>query len=103
MDLQHDLEVCGEAGDGLEGVEKALALSPDLVLLDLSMPVMNGLQAAREIHRLRPNVRILMYTTFCNSHVEREALAMGASAVVSKSESAESLCVSIRGLLQTAG
>ena len=96
---QDDLQVCGEAHDGRDGVDKALALRPDLVLLDLSMPVMNGFEAAREIHRLRPGVLILMYTTFCSSQVEREATAVGVTAVVSKSDSPDVLCSSIRNLL----
>jgi DNA-binding NarL/FixJ family response regulator len=95
-------EICGEAENGREGVDKALALSPDLVLLDLSMPVMNGFQAAQELHRLRPNLLIVMFTTFSNAHIEREALSLGVSAVRSKSEGLDSLYRSVQDLLQTA-
>jgi DNA-binding NarL/FixJ family response regulator len=102
LDKHGDWNVCGEAENGQEGVDKTLALCPDLVLLDLSMPVMNGFQAARELHRLRPNVIILMFTTFSNAHIEREALALGVRAVKSKSEGMDSLYRSIEDLFQAA-
>jgi DNA-binding NarL/FixJ family response regulator len=92
-------EVCGEAENGREGIDKALQLSPQLIVLDLSMPVMNGLQASRELRRLLPQVPVLMFTTFCNPQIEKEALASGVTAVRSKSEGIESLYDSIRHLL----
>jgi two-component system chemotaxis response regulator CheY len=84
-------EICGEAENGREGVEKALQLHPDLIIMDLSMPVMDGLQAADELQRTLPEVPILMFTTFSNSIVERAAFAHGVTAVKSKAESLESL------------
>ncbi len=63
------------------------------------MPVMNGFEAARELQRLLPKVPILMFTSFCDSDIERQALASGVTAVKSKSESIESLCGSIQDLL----
>jgi DNA-binding NarL/FixJ family response regulator len=95
-------EVCGEAADGAEGISKALQLHPDLVVLDVSMPVMNGFQAARELRRLMPGLPILIFTNYSNSQVEREAFASGVAAVKSKSESIDSLVVSIEGLLKAA-
>jgi CheY-like chemotaxis protein len=56
------LEVCGEAADGLEAIEKAKELNPDLIIMDLSMPRMNGLDAARELKRICPDVPILLNT-----------------------------------------
>lgn len=97
-----DWQVCGEAENGREGIEKALQLSPQLILLDLSMPVMNGLQAARELGRVMPSVPVLMFTSFCNAQVEKAALASGVKAVKSKSENIDSLCESIQLLLQSA-
>ena len=97
-----DWEICGEAENGREGIDKALALCPDLVVLDLSMPIMNGLQAARELHRLLPNVPLVMFTSFGRAEIEYEALASGIAAVKSKSESLESLCGSIQELLSAA-
>jgi len=58
----HELHVCGEAKDGKEAVEKVQALNPDLVLLDINMPVMNGMQAALEIRRISPQTKILFLT-----------------------------------------
>jgi DNA-binding NarL/FixJ family response regulator len=100
LEQRTDWKVCGEAENGREGVDQALRLRPDLVLLDLSMPVMNGMEAARELQRLLPEVPILMFTTFCDPYIERQALASGVTAVKSKSESLESLCGSIQNLLQ---
>lgn len=60
---RHDgWEVCGEAANGREGVEKAQRLKPDLILLDSSMPALNGLEAARQLKRLLPSVPLLMFT-----------------------------------------
>jgi DNA-binding NarL/FixJ family response regulator len=99
FELQEGWEICGEAADGREGVEKAQQLKPDLIVLDLSMPVMNGLDAARELTRLLPWVPVLMYTSFETAHLKREALSAGARTIVSKSESLEALVSSIQGLL----
>ncbi len=100
LGLRANWEICGEAENGREGIDKALQLSPDLIVLDLAMPVMNGFQAARELHRLLPRVPLLMYTSFSGSEVEHEALASGVTAIRSKSDGIESLCGSIQELLQ---
>jgi DNA-binding NarL/FixJ family response regulator len=100
LGLHAGWEICGEAENGREGVEKAMLLLPDLIVLDLAMPVMNGLQAARELHRLMPKVPLLMYTSFSGSQVEHEALASGIAAVRSKSDGIDSLCGSIQELLE---
>jgi DNA-binding NarL/FixJ family response regulator len=99
----HDYEVCGEAENGRAGVEKALRLKPDLIVLDLSMPVMNGLEAARELKDLMPALPILMYTSFLNANLPREALAAGVSKVASKPSPPETLVEDLRTLLEPAG
>jgi two-component system response regulator NreC len=99
---QADWEICGEAENGREGIAKALQLSPDLIVLDLAMPVMNGFQAARELHRLLPKVPLLMYTSSSGSEVEHEALASGITALRSKSDGIELLRGSIQELLNAA-
>jgi DNA-binding NarL/FixJ family response regulator len=99
LERQHDWQVCGEAANGREGVELARALKPDLVLLDFSMPVLNGLDAARELKRLSPSLALLMFTNYGTDYLEREALVAGVSAVVSKSDSIEALISSIQALL----
>lgn len=99
FELQEGWEVCGEAADGREGVEKAQQLKADLIVLDLSMPVMNGLEAARELSRLLPSVPVLLYTNYETPQLKQEALAAGVRAVVSKSESVGALVSSIQDLL----
>ena len=59
-----DFEVCGEAENGKEAIEKAWELHPDLIVLDLAMPVMNGLEAARVLRCLMPTVTLIMYSAF---------------------------------------
>lgn len=97
-----DWHVCGEAANGRDGVEMAAKLCPDLVLLDLSMPIMNGFEAAQEMKRLRPRMPILVFTSMLRSEIESQALAAGATAVQSKFEGVESLYRSIVNLLETA-
>ena len=63
-------EVCGEAANGREAVAKAQQLKPDLVVLDLSMPVMNGLEAARELKRLLPSMPLLLFTNYGTDYVQ---------------------------------
>lgn len=81
-------EVCGEASNGRQGIEKAQQLKPDLIVLDLAMPVMNGLDAAHELTRLLPGVPLVMFTNFETTHLKRAALSAGIRAIVSKDQSA---------------
>lgn len=76
-----------DATDGAEGVRKAQAEKPSLIILDLSMPLMNGLEAARELKMLMPDVPLLMFTNNAVGIVEKEARSAGISAVISKSDS----------------
>ena len=92
-------EVCGEAGNGREAIAKALELHPDLIVLDLSMPVMNGLDAARELKRLMPTVPLIMYSAFGDTYMEQQARLIGISEVVSKSQPAAILVSKARSLL----
>ncbi len=79
-------EVSGEAVNGREAIEKAQQLKPDLIVLDLSMPVMNGLEAARVLKGLFPSLPLVMFTNFDTPQLTNEALSAGVSAVVSKSK-----------------
>jgi DNA-binding NarL/FixJ family response regulator len=74
-----DFEVCGKAENGRVGVERALRLKPDLIILDLSMPVMDGLEAARELNELMPAVPILMYTSLPRKYLLRRPGSLSAS------------------------
>lgn len=94
-----DFEVCGEAENGKEAIEKAQELRPDLIVLDLSMPVMNGLDAARVLKRLMPTAPLIMYSAFGDKFVEHQARLIGISEVVSKSEHNSVLVQKARSLL----
>jgi DNA-binding NarL/FixJ family response regulator len=96
---ESDFQVCGEAENGKEAIEKAWELHPDLIVLDLSMPVMNGLEAAPVLKCLMPNVTLIMYTAFADSFAKREVLPKGISELVSKSESFDVLLRKARGVL----
>ena len=98
-----DFDICGEAENGRDAIEKAKQLRPDLIVLDLSMPVMNGLDAAHVLKRLMPKVPLIMYSAFGDGYVEQQASLLGVSAVVSKSEPATTVVGAARSLLtQTA-
>jgi DNA-binding NarL/FixJ family response regulator len=77
-------EVVSEAGNGREAVEEAERLQPDVVLLDLSMPVMDGLEALPEIRRVAPEARIIVLSGFDNDRLVSQALALGADQYVPK-------------------
>ncbi len=82
-----DWSVCAEAENGLEAVAKAKEFKPDLVLLDLAMPRMNGLNAARQISQELPGVLIVMHTLYASPIVEMEARKCGVERVIAKSTS----------------
>lgn len=102
IELQEDWRVCGEAENGREGIDKAQELKPDLILLDLSMPVMNGFEAAREIQRLMPNVPLMMFTMFSSPELERQALSVGIRHIGTKSAGAGVLVHDLHELLDAA-
>ena len=81
-----DFEICGEAENGREAIEEAQEVHPDLILLDLSMPVMNGLEATRILKRMMPEVPVIIYSAFADSSTEKAARSAGVNALVSKSE-----------------
>ena len=93
---------CLEAVNGKDAVEKAGHASPQLVILDVSMPVMIGLQAARELRRLFPTLPLLMFTSFETAHLKSEALAAGVSSLFSKSEPIGKLIGAVQLLLDPA-
>jgi DNA-binding NarL/FixJ family response regulator len=94
-----DFEVCGEAENGREAIEKAQQLHPDLIVLDLSMPVMNGIEAARVLQDLMPTVPLIIFSEYSDVFSEKEARSAGVSALVSKSENASVLVGKARALL----
>ena len=90
IESHHDWSVCGDAKDGNEAVRKAGQLSPDVIVLDLAMPEMNGLQAAREISRSSPELPMLLLTVQqVSNELNNEAAHAGFKGAVSKSTGSE--------------
>src|SRR3982074_2314624 len=99
FERQPGFTVCGEAEDGFDAIGKAKKLAPDLIVLDLRMPVMDGLDAARELKRLFPTIPLMMLTCYHSSAAEREALASGVTAVFSKPDGMQNLIWQARAVL----
>ncbi len=92
------IEVVAEAGDGREAVEKVLATRPDVVLLDIRMPVLDGLGAAAEIRRLQPSTGVIMLTTFGEDDYIERALSLGAGGFLLKSGDPRELLAGIHAV-----
>ena len=91
-------EICGEAADGREAVEKAGALTPDVVILDVGMPNLNGLSATRQILKQHPQARVLILTMHESEQVVREVLECGARGYVLKSDAGRDLTAAVEAL-----
>jgi DNA-binding NarL/FixJ family response regulator len=100
LESVEDWQVCGEAVDGFDGIEKAKELHPDLIILDLSMPRLNGLEAARVLSKTLPEVPLLMYSVHTDSIVEKEAAAAGVRVVLSKAADVGALIGKAHALLE---
>ena len=100
LDRQPDLEVIAEAADGAEAVEQALALRPDLCILDVAMPKLTGLQVARELKGQAPDVQVLMLSMHDDERYLFEALRAGASGYVLKREADHDLVNAIRAVMR---
>ena len=97
-----EFQVCGEADNGEVGIEQACKLKPHAIILDISMPVMNGLDAAKILRSLFPEIKIVMFTTFEHANLSDTVSAQGANAVVSKTSSPATLARILRELLRPA-
>ena len=85
--LSHDgIEVCGEASNGIEAVTNAVQLRPDIVILDLTMPLMDGFEAARKLHKVLPDIPILIYSMHGSDQLIKEIRRLGLQGFVSKSD-----------------
>ena len=91
-------EVCGEASDGREAVEKAMQLKPDVVIVDIGMPNLNGLDATRQLLQRDPNFKVIELTVTDADQVIREALDAGARGFVLKSDAARDLVSAVEAL-----
>ncbi|MCU1244025.1 MAG: two component transcriptional regulator, LuxR family [Candidatus Acidoferrum typicum] len=100
--LERDgFEVCGEAADGLEAIELAKKLKPDLIVLDLAMPRMNGADAASILSKTMPDVPIVMLTLYQNVLGNALASAVGVKAIIDKTDGMDKLVACVRSLLQS--
>lgn len=88
-----DVEVAGEAGGGVAAAKRADELEPDLVLMDLSMPDLNGIDAMRRIHSKQPGLPVVILTAHADAGVEREARKAGASGFLAKGTPLEDILV----------
>jgi DNA-binding NarL/FixJ family response regulator len=98
LEAQTDWEVCGEAADGREAVEKAQELKPDIIILDIGMPSLNGLEATRQILKVNPDAKILVLTLHDSDSVVREVLNAGARGFLLKSDAARDLVAAAEAL-----
>jgi DNA-binding NarL/FixJ family response regulator len=94
-----DLEVVCEGADGLEAVQKCEERQPDMVLLDIQLPKVNGLDAARQIHEVSPGTKVLFLSSYHSLEVMREALKLGAAFIV-KADAAQDLLPIIRSVVR---
>ena len=101
LERQAGWVVCGEVSSGRDAVTRAVDLQPDVVLLDISMPGLNGLEAAREIRRLVP-AKILILTVHQTDHLASEVLGAGADGCVSKADAGRVLVPAIRAVVASA-
>ena len=98
LHAQPDWQVCGEAAEGRDAVEKAFQLKPDVVILDIGMPNLNGLEATRQILRTNPQARVLILTLHDSDHVVREVLNAGARGFLLKSDAGRDLVAAVDAL-----
>jgi len=96
LEVQPFFKVCGEAQDGYEAVQKAIELKPEVIVMDINMPGMDGLEATRRIHKAIPDTEILIFTQHELLQVAQAAEDAGARGCVSKSEATQQLVPALR-------
>jgi DNA-binding NarL/FixJ family response regulator len=94
-----DLQVICEVADGLEAVQKAEELRPDLILLDIGLPTLNGIEAARQIRKLAPESKIIFLTQESSADVMQQAISLGAWGYVVKARAATDLLAAVGAVI----
>jgi DNA-binding NarL/FixJ family response regulator len=100
---RRDFFICGEADNGGEAVKMAIQAKPDIVIMNVNMPGINGIEAARRIRKATPDTEILIFTTESNEDIMRESLQAGARGYLLKSASDEQIIAAIEALAQHQG
>jgi DNA-binding NarL/FixJ family response regulator len=100
FEARTDYEVCGEASNGAEAIEMALALKPDLLLLDVAMPLLNGVEVASVLNGSMPQMPVVLYTMYNDLLGLSLATAVGARAVISKADGISKLLECLQNLLE---
>jgi DNA-binding NarL/FixJ family response regulator len=95
-----ELRVIAEAADGLEAVQKAVDLKPDLILLDIGLPTLNGIEAARQIRKFTPESKIVFVSQESSADVVQEALSLGMCGYVVKSQAQSDLLAAVDAVLE---
>ena len=96
LQTQVDIEVIGEAVDGIDAIRKTRTYRPDVILMDLAMPTMNGFEAVRQIKKESPTTQVLFVSQFDSDAFTREALAVGASGYILKSNASKQLILAVK-------
>jgi DNA-binding NarL/FixJ family response regulator len=94
-----EFQVIGEASDGLEAVQKAEELQPDLIVLDIGLPKLNGIEAARRIRKLAPESKIIFLSQDSNPEIVQDAFSLGARGYVIKSDAARELLLAVSAVI----
>lgn len=98
LEAQGDIQIVSMASDGREAVEQAISHCPDLAVIDISMPVMDGIEATKHICAICPHTRIVILTTYDSAAYVQRAIAAGASGYVSKDSMGQELIPAVRAL-----
>ena len=96
--LAADIEVVGEAANGMEALEKVRQLTPDVVLMDIAMPIMGGLEATRRIHKESPGAKVLVLTQYDDKEYVFPVIEAGARGFISKTAASSELTSGIRSI-----
>jgi DNA-binding NarL/FixJ family response regulator len=98
LERRPNIEICGEAADGRQTIDAALALKPDLLILDVLMPEFNGIEVASILNKSLPNTKTILFTVY-GDFIQSLALAAGVSVIVSKSDGLSPLLRALESLL----